>query len=276
MRPHRDQARCRGPSSSTAISTPAPSRRAVTRTRSPCAAALSIRLARHRFKSVRPRQNGKIIVEIELDVCAAAGREGAAVSCTSAATLTETRRLGGLAADEGEVFVDRAFHIGEVFARRLQFRRRRHHRKLQPKPGDRRAQVVADAGEQLGALIDEAGDALGHRLEALAGAAHFARAAYAQVLVRHILAEALHRLRKVFNRADLIADECDRYGQQQRGRADDPHDEERPRARLYPVALGFHHQHALIDRHADFDLRAIAGRVIEDVAVEASCRLSIM
>ena len=92
-----------------------------------------------------------------------------------------------------------------------------HQRQRQLHPGERRAQVVADAGEHLGALLDLALQPRAHRQERGAGAADLLGAGRAE-RQRAALAEGLGRLGERADRADLVAQEDHRdRGQQQRG-----------------------------------------------------------
>ena len=187
-----------------------------------------------------------------------AERDGAALAAAAGHHLVEQRReVGGgrllafLAAGEGEVALDHALHLGDVgfetghaFALAL-------HGELQLHPGQRRAQVVADAGEQLGALGDLAPDALAHDDEGGRRLAHLAGALGLEIAHRQALAEAVGGLGEAAHRADLVAQEEDGDGEQHDRGADHPHDEDVGGAAEHPLARGGDVEHPVFQLDAD-------------------------
>ena len=86
------------------------------------------------------------------------------------------RRLAGLSAGESEIFVQHGRHLLDVLPGLFEFRRVIHHGELELQPGERRSQVVADAGEHRGALLGEGGQARAHIYDRAGRIADFCRA----------------------------------------------------------------------------------------------------
>ena len=63
------------------------------------------------------------------------------------------------AAREIEIFVEHVFHLDQIFFQRRGVDAVTPHRQLQPQPGQRRPQIVADTGEHRRALLHRALDA---------------------------------------------------------------------------------------------------------------------
>ena len=103
--------------------------------------------------------------------CAPVRRALAATSCTSSTRSAGPRLLRPLAAREGEVGGDHPLHLLDILVQGgqvlLGLGVARQHGQRQPHAGQRRAQVVADAGQHLGPLADEAADAFLHAVEGL-------------------------------------------------------------------------------------------------------------
>ena len=86
-----------------------------------------------------------------------------------------------------------------------------HHRQRQLHAGQRRLEIMADAGQHFGALADMALDALAHGDEGLGGAAHFGGAIGLEVRHGAALAEAVGGARQPLDRPHLVAQEQDRH-----------------------------------------------------------------
>ena len=89
-------------------------------------------------------------------------------------------------------------------------RPRSHQLELEPHPGQRRAQVVADRRQHLGALADVAQDALAHQVEGVGRLADLHGTARPEVADVATLAEAVGGAGELADRADLQAQEVDR------------------------------------------------------------------
>ncbi len=129
-------------------------------------------------------------------------------------------------ARECQVGLEHAGHLVDVFLHRLDLGRFAEQRQFELEAGEDGAQIVRHAGQHGGALLDAALDPAFHFQEGEGGAANLARAARAEV--RHLasLAEAFGRIGKPQDRADLVAQEHHRDGDQHQRGADHPAEED--------------------------------------------------
>ena len=171
------------------------------------------------------------------------------------------RRLPGLAAGEGEVFVDHVLHLVEVPAHGGGALEGGREGELEAETGQGRAQVVADRGEQGGALVDVPLDAVAHVHEGLGGGADLPGTRGLEALARLAPAEGLRRLGEAFDGADLVADEQDGDAHQQDGGDEQPEHEDVGLGRDGALARGDDAQHALGLLHPNVDVGRVAGGV---------------
>ena len=169
--------------------------------------------------------------------------------------------LAGLAAGEGEVFVDHMLHLVEIALHRLGALERRSQRQFEAQPGQGGAQVVADRGEQGGALVDMALNPLPHGEEGVGGGADLARAMRFEMLARLAPAEGFGCVGQSFYGAHLVADEQDGDAHQQDGGDGQPEDEDVGLGGHSALARGDDPKHALGLLDADVDVGGIAGGV---------------
>ena len=131
------------------------------------------------------------------------------------------RLLVALAAGEGEIALDHALHVGDVVVSSLVSGEFGQQRQRQLHAGQRRPQVVADAGQHLGALLDRAAQPDAHGVEGGGGVAHLARAA-GEGEVGHVaaLAQRVGGDAEMLDRHQLAAHEPDGEAEQHQAEAD--------------------------------------------------------
>ena len=134
------------------------------------------------------------------------------------AQVGQLRDLAAVALGEGEVVLEHALHLAHVRLQRSRLVRVAEQRQLQLEARQHRAQVVTDAGQHGRALLHVRSDAVAHLEEGGGRLAHLARTARAEI-VRHgaSLAEGVGGFGESQDRADLIAQEQDRDGEQDDG-----------------------------------------------------------
>ena len=123
---------------------------------------------------------------------------------------------------------------------------RRHDREREAQPGERRAQVVGDAGEHLGALDQEAADALLHPVEGGGGLADLGGAFRADGADVAAHAEGLGGGGEAADRAHLVAHEQRGDQEQHAGSAHDPEQEDVDRGGVEALHRDGDVQHALV------------------------------
>ena len=176
--------------------------------------------------------------------------------------------LATFAAREVEILVQHGFHLVEITPRIGGLVSLRHQGELQFEPGQRGAQVMADAGEQGGALFEMAFQPGPHFQEGMGGLAHFGGTGRAEMGDILAAAELFGRIGEAADRFDLIADEDDRDRGQKRRRADDPKQKDMPGRGKDPVARRDEAQHAAFNLDTDIDIAGIAGGIEPDRVVE--------
>ena len=116
-----------------------------------------------------------------------------------------------VAAGEGEELGEHPLHLVDVLAQALGLLALVHQRQRQLHPGQRRAQVVADARQHRGALLDLPLDARAHVQKRAGRAADLLGAGGAE-RQRTALAEGLGGFGELADRPDLVAQEGDGDG----------------------------------------------------------------
>ena len=209
----------------------------------------------------RRRPHGDDRMAVELDIGGVAVALGVGLELVEEGRHVGRRRLlAGIAAREGEIGLEHAAHLVDVLLHRLDLAAVAEQRELELEAREDGAQVVRDAGEHRGALLHGALDAALHLDEGDRGAAHLARAARAEIRHFAALAEALGGVGEPQDRADLVAQEGDRDGEQHRRGADHPEQEDFRVRRIGGAAAREHAHHRIVELDADLDqLRAADG-----------------
>ena len=122
---------------------------------------------------------------------------------------------------------------------------RRHHRQREPQAGERRAQIVRDAGQHLGALEQETAHALLHPVECGAGPAHLGGAFRPDRTGIATHAEGLGGRGEAANGTHLVPHEQSGDQEQHARRTDDPDQEDIDRAGVEALAGDPDVEHAL-------------------------------
>ena len=168
------------------------------------------------------------------------------------------RFLPTFATGEFQIFVQHPLHIVDIGAQGRDVGGFLHQGELQFEPGQRRLQIVADAGQHVGALLHITVDPLPHGEEGFCGAAHFGGAIGLEIGHGAALAEAFRSKRQPLDRAHLIAQKDDGNTDKDDRGADQPDDENIGTRHRDPVARHQHAQHAVVNLHPDVHQLSLA------------------
>ena len=163
------------------------------------------------------------------------------------------RLLAGIAAREGEIGLQHARHLVDVLAHRVDLGAVADQSELELEAGEDRAQVMRDARQHRGALLHGALDAGLHLDEGGRCAPHLTRAARAEVRHLAALAEALGGIGEPQDRADLVAQEGDRDGEQHDRGAHHPQQEDMRVRGVSRVAAREHPHHGVVEPDSNLD-----------------------
>jgi hypothetical protein len=161
---------------------------------------------------------------------------------------------------EGEVGLDHALHLVEVFLHRARLGRVADHRKREAEACEHRAQIVAYPIEHRRALLDGTLDAPLHLDKSMAGLPHFARALRPEMHLS-AFAESFGGARQAQNRLDLIAQERNRNEDKDQRRSEHPHDENMRVRGVSLTAMRDDAHHGILELDADFDQIGAADRI---------------
>src|SRR5438270_7165 len=170
------------------------------------------------------------------------------------------RGLAAVAAREGEIGLDHALHLVEIFLHRPRLGRVADYRERKTEARKHGSQIVTDAVEHRRALLDCAFDAALHLDEGVTGLPDFTRALRPEIDLP-AFAEGLGGACETQNRFDLIAQESDRYKNQDERRAKHPHDEYVGIRSIGLTAMGDDAHHRVIELDAYFDEIGAAHRI---------------
>ncbi len=183
------------------------------------------------------------------------------------------RLLAGIATREGEIGLQHARHLVHVLLHRLDLGALAEKRELELEAGEHGAQIVGDAGEHGGALLHGALDASLHLDEGERRAPHLARAARAEVRNLTALAEAFGGVGEPQDRADLVAQEQHRHGDQQQRGSHHPGEEDVRVGDIGGAARREHAHDRIVELDADLEQRRAPDRVDPERAADLLAHL---